>query len=156
VLFIDEAYSLKTRDDDSFGQEAIDTLVSLIENHRDDLVVIVAGYPAEMGEFIATNPGLASRFPRTISFSDYSAEEMVEIFLKMLEASDYQADPDAKRSATAYLVANGPKTGFGNARGVRNLFDAVIDGQALRIASLPNPSSADLMTITADDIPKVQ
>ena len=153
VLFIDEAYSLKTREDDSFGQEAIDTLVALMENHRDDLIVIVAGYPKEMDDFIATNPGLASRFPRTISFPDYAPEELVDIFLRMIAKAEYQADQDAKKSAAAYLISKGPTTGFGNARGVRNLFDVVIDSQSTRISSFDDPSRDDLILITASDIP---
>jgi Holliday junction resolvasome RuvABC ATP-dependent DNA helicase subunit len=153
VLFIDEAYSLKTREDDSYGQEAIDTLVALMENHREDLIVIVAGYPKEMDDFIALNPGLASRFPRTISFPDYAPEELVDIFLRMITKAEYQADQEAKKSAAAYLITKGRTTGFGNARGVRNLFDVVIDSQSTRIASFDDPSRDDLILITATDIP---
>ena len=106
-----------------------------------------------MDDFIATNPGLASRFPRTISFPDYAPEELVDIFLRMIAKAEYQADQDAKKSAAAYLISKGPTTGFGNARGVRNLFDVVIDSQSTRISSFDDPSRDDLILITASDIP---
>lgn len=153
VLFIDEAYALKTKEDDFFGQEAIDTLVSLMENHRDDLVVIIAGYPDEMDEFMLTNPGLKSRFPKTITFHDYSPEELLSIFLSMLRASDYIAEKDAKLAATEYLVNKSRVTGFGNARGVRNMFEATIDSQALRVSEIEQPTRDELSQILRADIP---
>ena len=159
VLFIDEAYTLSKRGDgNDFGQEAIDQLLKDMEDHRDDLCVIVAGYTGPMREFIDSNPGLKSRFPKTIVFEDYGALELGEIFEKMCKSSDFRLTDDARSRERAYfdqLVANKDEN-FGNARDVRNFFERVLSAQATRLANLGAeltmlPKDA-LVTIEADDI----
>ena len=159
VLFIDEAYTLSKRGDgNDFGQEAVDQLLKDMEDHRDDLCVIVAGYTGPMREFIDSNPGLKSRFPRTIVFEDYGALELGEIFEKMCKSSDFRLTDDARSRERAYfdqLVANKDEN-FGNARDVRNFFERVLSAQATRLANLGAeltmlPKDA-LVTIEADDI----
>jgi hypothetical protein len=151
VLFIDEAYSLaRSRDENDFGIEAIDTLVKLMEDHRDDLAVIVAGYPDEMAEFIASNPGLRSRFPRTIGFPDYSNDELLEIFRSIAREAEYRLTPGIE---TLILKAfeSAPRTeGFGNGRLVRDLFQHMVGRQAVRLADR-TPSDEELGTLTLAD-----
>jgi hypothetical protein len=152
TLIIDEAYALARGGENDFGREAIDTLVKFMEDHRDDLAIVVAGYPTEMGELIATNPGLASRFTKTLQFDDYSTEELVEIFEKLGEKQHYFASDGAVAVARA-LIASEPRTaGFGNARFVRNLFEASVAHQAMRLAPLHDVSDEQLTTLTAADI----
>lgn len=150
VLLIDEAYGL-SRAGDAFGQEAIDTLVKLMEDHRDDLVVIVAGYPAEMAGFIAANPGLASRFPRTIDFPDYTEDELVAIFRTLCEDNAYRIDDVTEARLRQALAAQPRGRGFGNGRVARNLFEAAVERQASRIVTATEPSDADLCTLTPAD-----
>lgn len=154
VLFIDEAYSLSNGDQDAFGSEAIDTLVKLMEDNREQLVVVVAGYPKEMDEFMQSNSGLRSRFPKTINFADYSPADLVEVFLMMLKKDDLLATEEAKRAATRVIVQRAKDPGFGNARGVRILLEQVTDNQASRLAQISGPSRDQLMTIEEVDIPK--
>jgi len=150
VMLIDEAYGL-SRAGDAFGQEAIDTLVKLMEDHRDDLVVIVAGYPVEMAGFIAANPGLASRFPRTIDFPDYTEDELVAIFRKLCEDNAYRLD-EASEARLRQALATQPRgQGFGNGRVARNLFEAAVERQASRIVGTEQPSDDDLCTLTPAD-----
>ena len=154
VLFIDEAYSLSNGDQDAFGSEAIDTLVKLMEDNREQLVVVVAGYPKEMDEFMQSNSGLRSRFPKTINFADYSPADLVEVFLMMLKKDDLLATEEAKRAATRVIVQRAKDPGFGNARGVRILLEQVTDNQTSRLAQISGPSRDQLMTIEEVDIPK--
>jgi SpoVK/Ycf46/Vps4 family AAA+-type ATPase len=154
ILFIDEAYAL-SRDAGSssgFGQEAIDTLVKLMEDHRDDTVVIAAGYPDEMDGFIATNPGLRSRMPRTIDFPDYTDDELLTIFAGMCRDAGYTATAGAKARVRALLAASVRDRAFGNARAVRTLFEQAVQTQALRLADTKKPTRGQLRALTADDV----
>jgi phage tail protein X len=150
VVLIDEAYGL-SRAGDAFGQEAIDTLVKLMEDHRDDLVVIVAGYPEEMAGFIAANPGLASRFPRTIDFPDYTEDELVGIFRTLCEDNAYRLDAEGEQRLRQALAAQPRGRGFGNGRVARNLFEAAVERQASRIVGTAEPSDDDLCALTPAD-----
>jgi hypothetical protein len=152
TLLIDEAYALARGGEHDFGREAIDTLVKFMEDHRNDLAVVVAGYPEEMAQFIATNPGLESRFTRTVNFADYSTDELVEIFAKLGEKSQYHPS-DSALAAVRAMVASEPRDrGFGNARYVRNLFESTIAHQAARLAPLHDVSTEQLTTLTAADV----
>ena len=152
VLLVDEAYSLARGDDNDFGQEAIDALVKRMEDHRDDLVVIVAGYPAEMELFVDSNPGLRSRFPKCIHFPDYTPDELVAIFRSMCEANHYVADDDALIAVRARLDAIERGKGFGNGRVVRNLFEATLGSQANRVVGIKDVTDEQLCALTADDV----
>lgn len=154
ILFIDEAYTLAQGKEDSFGQEAIDTLLKRMEDDRDRLVVIVAGYSNEIKTFIDSNPGLQSRFNRYINFEDYSHIELMEIFLANLEKGQYKITKEAhvKAFQTIYREVQKKDAHFGNARYVRNLYEKVIQKQANRLSRIPNPTRAQLMEITEDDI----
>lgn len=154
VLFIDEAYTLSSgKGENDFGQEAIDTLLKAMEDHRDDLIVIVAGYDGLMQDFIKSNPGLDSRFNRFMHFADYSAEEMLAILLQRAEKSMYTLDEPAREAAKAWLdAAAADPAAFGNGRGVRNLFERMIAEQANRVSGMTAPTKEDLMAITTCDI----
>ena len=152
TLLIDEAYALARGSEQDFGREAIDTIVKFMEDHRDDLAVIAAGYPDEMTSLIETNPGLESRFTRTIHFPDYTTEELLEIFGSMSAKSRYQLDEAAALALAALLDAEPRTRGFGNARFVRNVFEAAVSRQAERLAAVESPTDEQLTTLTADDI----
>ena len=152
VLLIDEAYALAQGGDRDFGQEAIATLVKLVEDHRDDVVVIAAGYPDEMDEFIDSNPGLRSRFPKTIHFADYTDDELVQIFESLCTKSRYQCDAAAGTKLQAVFAAQERGRGFGNGRFARNLFEDAVARQASRLVKLESPTDEQLLTLTADDI----
>ena len=149
ALFIDEAYALA---DDEFGEEAIETLVKQMEDHRDELVVIVAGYPGPMQGFIDANPGLASRFRLTLTFDDYSDDQLVEIFAGIADGSDFTPADDATQRLRQILTLTPRDTGFGNARFVRNLFEAAVVRQAWRLRDEPDPSVEQLRELVADDL----
>ncbi|WP_410813452.1 right-handed parallel beta-helix repeat-containing protein [Micromonospora sp. 067-2] len=154
VLFIDEAYTLSTGRGGTgpdFGREAIDTLVKLMEDHRDDIVVIAAGYSAEMQRFLDTNPGLESRFSRTIEFLSYSAAELVTIVEEQCRRHDYQLDEDATALLLEHFEAI-PRTGtFGNGRTARKVFERMADRQASRLAASDRLTDADMRLLTAAD-----
>ena len=155
VLFIDEAYSLVNPDvPNDFGGEAIDTLVKLMEDHRDNLVVIVAGYTKEMQNFLKSNTGLISRFNKFIDFPDYSNDELVSILDMMAKNAGLEIDEGAK--AKVYQLLKGKSSEdmaeFGNARGIRNLFEKFVMNQADRLVMLENPTEADLRSITEEDV----
>ena len=152
VLFIDEAYALNGRSENDFGQEAIDTILKAMEDHRDDLVVIVAGYTDLMDRFIHSNPGLESRFNRFLLFEDYTADEMVEIFRMQCKKGCYQLTEEAQPLIRDYIAEESADDSFGNARGVRNLFEHVLVAQNNRLAAMEKITREDLMTITADDV----
>ena len=151
VLFIDEAYALNGKSENDFGQEAIDTILKAMEDHRDDLVVIVAGYTELMDKFIHSNPGLESRFNRFLLFEDYTPEEMFEIF-KMRCGKGYVLAPEAEPLVRDYIAEESADPSFGNARGVRNLFEHILVAQNNRLAKLETVTREDLMTITPDDV----
>ncbi|MDQ8201175.1 AAA family ATPase [Pelagicoccus enzymogenes] len=155
ILFIDEAYSLLSGGENDFGSEAIDTLVKRMEDDRDRLIVIVAGYPADMESFIQTNPGLRSRFSKTIHFDDYASEELEKIFEIFCKNNEYQLSEKARKKLHQVFEyeLQKPKVDFGNGRYVRNLFEQVIRNQALRLSQRDGAlEKKDLMLIEGDDI----
>ncbi len=157
VLFIDEAYTLKPENAGAdFGQEAIDTLLKRMEDYRDRLVVIVAGYPDEMSRFIESNPGLQSRFTRYFTFEDYRPEELLSIFEQICHSRHYQLDTGAKEVLLTNFTKlyNSRDKNFGNGRLVRNLFEKTIEKQATRIATNSNYEREELIKILASDIPE--
>ncbi len=153
VLFIDEAYALASRQED-FGQEAIDTILKAMEDHRDDLIVIVAGYTEPMEKFIDSNPGLRSRFNKYIEFPDYSLDELMGIFDLNLKKYDYAIEDDCRLHVRERLAAEKLAAGetFANARSVRNLFEEIITNQSRRVARLQSPTVEDFRLITNEDL----
>lgn len=150
ILFIDEAYSLAQGGKDDYGSEAIAELIKEMENHRDDLVVIVAGYTDEMHNFIDMNPGIASRFNKYIEFSDYTSEELVDILNLFLEKNEFNISKELSTEFYNYFT-NINKADFANARGVRNIFEKMIEEQANRIMNLHKITTEDLKTLTISD-----
>ena len=157
VLFIDEAYALAPEDNGKdFGREAVDTLLKAMEDNRGNLLVIVAGYPDLMDHFINhTNPGLPSRFPTTIFFEDYSADELRQIFELIARNADYVPTKDCIEAVKAHyekVLAKRPAN-FANARDVRNLFEKAMRNQANRLNGLEDPSLEQLKTLLPEDLP---
>ncbi len=153
VLFIDEAYALNGSSDNDFGQEAIDTILKAMEDHRDDLVVIAAGYDDLMSRFIHSNPGLESRFNRFLHFEDYTPEELLEIFKMRCEKGCYQLEEGAAGLVRDFLQEeNRDVRSFGNARGVRNVFERILVSQAGRLAGRETVTREDLMCLTEADV----
>ena len=148
VLFIDEAYSLAG---DQYGQESVDTLVKEMEDRRDDLVLIVAGYPDPMAIFIAQNPGLASRFRTTIEFADYTDEELVRILKEMAKAADYDLDDACVARFTAILAITPRGPIFGNGRFARNMLEAAIGRHAWRLRDVFQPTVEQLRKLIPED-----
>ena len=154
VLFIDEAYTLSGGGDNDFGQEAIDTILKAMEDHRDDLVVVVAGYTELMTGFINSNPGLQSRFNKYFYFDDYTGPELLSIFHSMLEKNGYVLDEETQATAEEYFsrLYETRDANFGNARDVRNLFEDMVVRQADRLSALEAAPDKDaLMCITKSD-----
>ncbi len=157
VLFIDEAYALSGGGENDFGQEAIDTLLKAMEDNREDLVVIVAGYDGLMERFIHSNPGLESRFNRYMHFDDYNLDEMLAIFEMQCRKGCYELDDAARDDVKALISeANTNSISFGNARGVRNIFEKVLVNQANRLAEMDDVTRDDLMRITESDVQKAR
>ncbi len=157
VLFIDEAYALSSgRSENDYGSEAIETLLKAMEDNRDDLVVIVAGYTDLMQEFIDSNPGLQSRFNRYLHFDDYTVGEMTAIFEMQCDKNCYtlsnEEDGAAKKALVDLITTERKDEDFGNARGIRNLFERILIEQANRLASADSVTRDSLMTITKEDI----
>ncbi|HWW76096.1 MAG TPA: AAA family ATPase [Pyrinomonadaceae bacterium] len=155
VLFIDEAYTLSSGGANDFGQEAVETLLKMMEDHRDDLVVIVAGYTGKMRDFLDSNPGLRSRFNKHVHFDDYGVEQLVHIFKSFCKKADFKLAEGAETQLTSVfnvLTAARDET-FGNARAARNLFEATLSKQANRLVSLPRVDREILSTIEPADIP---
>lgn len=154
VLFVDEAYSLVNGGNNDYGIEAVSTLLKRMEDDRKRLVVILAGYGNEMQTFINSNPGLQSRFNRYIDFSDYNADELLEIYKRNLKKHKYTLCAEAEVFISAYIanaVANKDKN-FGNARFVRNLFEKTLENQAMRLASIGHLTSEMLCEISIEDV----
>ena len=154
VLFIDEAYTLAQGGENDYGREAIATLLKRMEDERDRLVVILAGYTNEIEQFINSNPGLRSRFNRYVHFDDYTEEELFQIFILQAQKYDYHLDDEAKGALRSLLrdkVENRQKD-FGNARYVRNLFESVIENQAVRLSANKETDKESLAIITKADI----
>jgi hypothetical protein len=156
VLFIDEAYSLVKDAPWDFGPEAIEALLKLMEDHRERLVVIVAGYTEPMAGFIASNPGLQSRFTRHIEFQDYTAQEMLQIFERRAIDHNFELTPEAIEALLEYFGSVAGDDGFGNGRGVRNVFEASTRRHANRIASMAHPTYRDLTILTGSDVCIIQ
>lgn len=156
VLFIDEAYTLSRSAGGSgsdFGQEAIDTLVKLMEDHRDEVAVIVAGYTGEMQEFLDTNPGLASRFAKTIEFESYSPPQLVEISRRIAARDDYLLEDDLDLALLQWFQQIERDDSFGNAREARKLLERMRKSQATRLRSLGRrPTRDDLRTLALSDL----
>ena len=164
VLFVDEAYmltpggELEADDDDTFGQEALDTILAYMENHRDDLLVIVAGYHEEMLRFLESNPGLRSRFTRFFEFPDYTENELSQIFQQMADQQSYCLSTSCQEQLVTLMeqTLRQSRKGFGNGREVRNLFELTLTKQAARLAKMAQRSRNDLVTIMEEDLPLEQ
>jgi AAA+ superfamily predicted ATPase len=156
VLFIDEAYALTTLDRDMYGQEAVDTLLKRMEDNRDDLIVIVAGYPSEMERFINANPGIRSRFTKYLHFDDYNAIELEQIFNALLKSSGHEMASDSGNHLAEVFREMDRQRGekFGNGRTVRNLYERTIRNVASRvIKTMPSNIKQVLPEdLTIDDV----
>ena len=161
VLFIDEAYTLKSSDGDTFGAEAIDTLLKRLEDDRGKFICIVAGYTDQMHDFIDTNPGLKSRFTQTIHFDDYTPDELTEIFLHLAEGKNFTVDEDThaaihRQFEQLYLRRD---KNFGNAREARRIFNEAVERQSQRLVKLmgdPGFKESDMYSLTKEDLPMAQ
>jgi len=159
ILFIDEAYALASAPGtNDFGQEAIDTILKAMEDHRKELVVIVAGYTNLMMKFINSNPGLESRFNKYIYFDDYEGKDLYAIFLSTCKKNGYEADEALQKQLPAFFdsLYETRDENFGNARDVRNLFEKLVSIQANRVALMEAPSREDLMKITLEDFQQAE
>ena len=153
ILFIDEAYSLTSTSSVDYGREVIETVLTHMENKRGDIVVVVAGYPAEMQRFLASNPGLASRFDVRVPFPDYSDAELSRILAGLLAEHDYRPTPDAVRAMDAVIASWDRGRGFGNAREVRTLFHEVVASHSLDVLAAGEPGRGQLEVIEAAHVP---
>ncbi|MGW4704556.1 right-handed parallel beta-helix repeat-containing protein [Streptomyces sp. NPDC004285] len=156
VLFVDEAYALSPEDSGrDFGREAIDTLVKLMEDHRDAVVVIVAGYTAEMERFLTVNPGVASRFSRTISFGDYAPQELLRIVGQQADEHEYRLSPGTDEALLTYFEKLPKGPAFGNGRTARQTFESMVERHAGRVAELADASTDDLTLLYPEDLPEL-
>jgi hypothetical protein len=155
ILFIDEAYSLAGRGAEDFGLEAIETLLKRMEDDRERLIVIVAGYTAPMEQFIASNPGLESRFTNYLKFPDYQPDELQEIFHRMAAQSGLTCSPEAEQRVKEVCAALYAKRNdqFGNAREMRNLFESSVRNQSSRLAAATHCDRDALTTLLPEDLP---
>ena len=153
ILFIDEAYSLASSSENDYGQEAINTILKAMEDHRDDLIVIVAGYPGLMDKFLSSNPGLESRFNKFIYFDDYDDKQLYEIFMLMCSEASLKLDDGADEYLREYCkrMYETRSKNFANGRSVRNFFEEVLTAQANRLAPKKEISDEELNTLTYED-----
>ena len=159
VLFIDEAYALSPGGGgNDFGHEAVETLLKMMEDHRHDIIVVVAGYTEKMNDFLASNPGLRSRFSKFIHFDDYTDRQLVEIFKSFCKKSDFKLTPAAEEELAAIFAVlyEGRDETFGNARLARNMFEAAVGKHANRIVSLPQINEEVLSTLEKEDVPELE
>ncbi|MEX0767085.1 MAG: AAA family ATPase [Microthrixaceae bacterium] len=152
MLFIDEAYTLVRGGENDFGREAIDQIVKLMEDRRDSVVLVVAGYPEEMQEFLSANPGLRSRFPTQIEFPDYTTEELLLIVDSMGKKQRYELTAEARSEFAAQLDSQPREKGFGNARVARNMFEAAVNRHASRVVKIAEPTEHDLTALVVADL----
>ena len=154
VLFIDEAYSLTSKEGNDFGQEAVETLLKAMEDNRDNLIVIVAGYEDLMEDFINSNPGLSSRFNRYFIFEDYTSGELFDIFKSLCSKNMYTLDANADEFAAEYFKAmyENRSENFGNGRDVRNFFESSVSAHSDRVSQLESPTREELMTLLREDL----
>ena len=155
VLFIDEAYALTSdggHGGADFGREAVDTLLKLMEDHRDDVVVIVAGYSEEMTDFLGSNPGLASRFSRTVEFENYTVEELIQIMESMCAAHQYELGEGTSEALATHFTRMPRDSGFGNGRAARGVFEEMVDRQAMRLASQAKVDEHELRLLLPEDV----
>lgn len=154
VLFIDEAYALSSGGENDFGREAIETILKAMEDHRDDLIVIVAGYDGPMEKFLSSNPGLASRFNKYFHFPDYNGEQLMAIFRAQCEKNSYKLTSEAESAAMEMFTAlyEQRDDNFGNGRDVRNCFEDMIVRQSNRVAAMEAPGKEDLMAVLPEDL----
>ena len=153
VLFIDEAYSLSSGGENDFGREAIETILKAMEDHRDDLIVIVAGYTDPMEKFLNSNPGLESRFNKYFFFPDYNGEELMKIFELQLDKNSYELTEESRKEAQDIFnrMYEERTRNFGNGRDVRNFFEDMVVRQSNRVAGMENPSKEDLVSVLPED-----
>ncbi|HSO94542.1 MAG TPA: AAA family ATPase [Acidimicrobiia bacterium] len=156
VLFVDEAYALTGGSEHDFGSEAVSVLLKRMEDDRADLVVVVAGYPGPMRTFLDSNPGLRSRFTKTIEFPDYTDDELVAIFESLSDANHYTLAEEARPAVKSWFAAQPRGASFGNGRLARTLFEACVTRQASRVVELDSPTDAELVTLTAADVPPAE
>ena len=154
VLFIDEAYALVESDNDTYGKECIATILKAMEDHRDELIVIVAGYDDLMEKFIDSNPGLKSRFNKYIHFPDYTGEEMMDIFRIRCKSNGYETEAEAEKLLLAVFndMYDTRDENFGNGRTVRNIFEKIINCQATRLATDMDITDEELRLLTVTDV----
>ena len=154
VLFIDEAYSLSSGGENDFGREAIETILKAMEDHRDDLIVIVAGYTGPMEKFLSSNPGLESRFNKYFFFPDYNGEQLMAIFQSQCKKNGYVLTEEAEKAAVAMFTQlyEERDDNFGNGRDVRNCFEDMVVRQSNRVAALEAPGKEELMTVLPEDL----
>ena len=156
ILFVDEAYSLARGGERDFGKEAIDTMVKALEDHKDSLIIILAGYPREMDDFLASNPGLTSRFPLQLYFEDYALEELISISEKIVRDKDYKLTPEAKSYLYRHLSGlriSGELEG-GNARTARNVIERAIRNQAVRLLEQEEYRREEMILLKREDLEK--
>ena len=154
VLFIDEAYSLSSGGENDFGREAIETILKAMEDHRDDLIVIVAGYSGPMGDFLSSNPGLESRFNKYFTFPDYTGEQLMAIFSAQCNKNGYKLTEESEKAARELFdrLYEERNENFGNGRDVRNRFEDMIVRQSNRVAMMESPGKEDLMAVLPEDL----
>ena len=158
ILFIDEAYSLTVnRGESDFGFEAVDTLLKGMEDHRDDLIVIVAGYPDLMNEFLNSNPGLRSRFNKFINFTDYTPLELLEIFESLCKSMGYTISEECKDCVETYFEQRyeNRDINFANGRDVRNYFEMAMVNQANRLSTVSDISNEALSELELEDVQNI-